>query len=64
MPKGQSAATVRVPGMTSDSLVLVTLQSVLARVYVHGAVPADGEFTVHLSKKASRATRFAWHVLD
>ena len=44
--------------------MLVTLQSVLARVYVHGAVPADGEFTVHLSKKAPRDTRFAWHVLD
>jgi hypothetical protein len=44
--------------------VLVTLQSVLARVYMHGAVPADGEFTVHLSKKASRETRFAWYVLD
>jgi hypothetical protein len=62
--KGQSAATVPVRGMTSDSLVLVTLQSVPARVYVHGAVPAQGEFTVHLSKKAPRATRFAWYVLD
>jgi hypothetical protein len=62
--KGQSAATVQVPGMTPESLVLVTLQSVLAKVYVHGAVPAKGEFTVHLSKRAPRDTRFAWHVLD
>jgi hypothetical protein len=50
--------------MTPDSLVLVTLQSVLARVYVHGAVPGHGRFTVHLNKKASRETRFAWYVLD
>jgi hypothetical protein len=62
--KGRSAATVRVPGLTSDSLVLVTLQSVLARVHVLAAVPADGDFTVHFSKKASRESKFAWHVLD
>jgi hypothetical protein len=64
VPKGQSSETVTVSGMTSDSLVLVTLQSARSGVHVLGAVPAHGEFTVHLSKKAPRATRFAWYVVN
>jgi hypothetical protein len=50
--------------MTSESLVLVTLQSARSGVHVLGAVPADGKFTVHLSKKAPRLTKFAWFVVN
>jgi hypothetical protein len=64
VPKGRSTETVSVSGMTLDSLVLVTLQSVNSGVHVLGAVPAHGEFTVHLSKKAPQATKFAWSVLN
>jgi hypothetical protein len=64
VPKGQSSETVSVSGMTSESLVLVTLQSARSGVHVLGAVPADGKFTVHLSKKAPRLTKFAWFVVN
>ena len=62
--KGQSTQTVSVAGMRPDSLVLVTLLAVRPGVYVQAAVPGAGGFTVHLNKKAPRATKFAWIVLD
>jgi hypothetical protein len=62
--KGKSSEIVPVAGMTPDSLVLVTLQAARPGVYVQCAVPGHGGFTVHLSKKAPRATKFAWIVLN
>jgi hypothetical protein len=59
-----SSKTVTVSGITSSSLVLVTLQSAISGVYVQSAVPASGHFTVHLNKTASQATKFAWFVLN
>jgi hypothetical protein len=61
---GHSVESVSVSGLTSSSLVLVTLQSAFSDVYVQSAVPASGHFTVHLSKKAPHATKFAWFVLN
>jgi hypothetical protein len=61
---GHATKTVSVSGITSSSLVLVTLQSASSGVYVQSAVPASGQFTVHLSKKAPNTTKFAWFVLN
>lgn len=61
---GVASKTVSVPGMTSSSLVLVTLQSAYSGVYVQSAVPASGKFTLHLSKKATHTTHFAWFVIN
>jgi hypothetical protein len=60
----QTTKTVTVSGISPASLVLVTLQSAISGVYVQSAVPASGHFTVHLSKTASQATKFAWFVLN
>lgn len=61
---GHWSATVAVSGMTSSSLVLVTLQSHYSGVYVQSAVPAAGKFTVNLGAKAPHTTHFAWFVIN
>lgn len=61
--QGSKTKAVTVSGMTATSLVLVTLQVSVAGVYVSGAVPAAGKFTVHLNKAAPTSMRFAWFVL-
>lgn len=61
---GHWSKSVSVSGMTSSSLVLVTLQSNYSGVYVQSAVPASGKFTVHLGKKAPHTTHFAWFVIN
>jgi hypothetical protein len=63
VPQGSRARTVNVAGMTSSSLVLVTLQRAVSGVHVEGAVPASGKFTVQLNKAAPTAIRFAWFVV-
>lgn len=60
---GHSTHAVSVSGLTSSDLVLVTLQTANAGMYVLGAVPATGKFTLHLSKNAPHPTKFAWFVL-
>jgi hypothetical protein len=64
VPAGHSSNTVSVSGMKASSLVLVTLQSAYAGVYVQSAVPASGMFTVHLSQTAPHKTHFAWFVIN
>jgi hypothetical protein len=62
--QGSKTKTVTVSGMTSSSLVLVTLQVSVAGLYVAGAVPGSGKFTVHLNKSAPTTMRFAWFALS
>jgi hypothetical protein len=50
--------------LTSASLVLATLQTHASGVYVASAVPAKGQFTLHLSKKATKKVKFAWFVVS
>lgn len=61
--QGSATKTVTVAGMTASSLVLVTLQVSVSGLYIAGAVPGSGKFTVHLNKAAPTATRFAWFAL-
>lgn len=62
--QGTRVKTVNVSGMTASSLVLVTLQKAVTGVYVEGAVPASGRFTVHLNKAVPTAMKFAWFVVS
>lgn len=62
--QGSRTKSVTVSGMTSSSLVLVTLQVSVSGLYVAGAVPATGKFTLHLNKAAPTKMKFAWFVLS
>lgn len=61
---GQSSKVVTMAGVTSTSLVLVTLRTRRSGVYVAAAVPAAGKFTVYLNKAVTATTYFAYLVLD
>ncbi|HZC51294.1 MAG TPA: hypothetical protein VE441_02175 [Mycobacterium sp.] len=62
--QGTRTKTVNIAGMTASSLVLVTLQKTVNGVYLEGAIPGSGKFTVRLSKTAPTAIRFAWFVVS
>lgn len=59
-----SYRVVTMAGVTSSSLVLITLQSRRTGVYVAAAVPASGKFTVYLNKAVTATTYFAYMVLN
>jgi len=63
---GKSRATVGNAGLTSESLVLVTLQQHATGVYVLAAVPdvAADAFTVYLSKAVPARTKVAWFIVN
>lgn len=62
--QGSKAKTIKVSGMTASSLVLVTLQTTASGIYLAGAVPGSGAFTVRLNKAAPKSMRFAWFVIN
>lgn len=63
---GKSAVTKTRVALTSQSLVLATLQQDHADVWVRSAVPdvAAGSFTIHLSKAAPARTKVAWFIIN
>lgn len=61
---GASSRVVTMAGVTTASLVLVTLQTRRTGVYVAAAVPAAGKFTVYLNKAVTATTYFAYMVLN
>jgi hypothetical protein len=61
---GKASRVVTMAGVTSSSLVLVTLRTFRTGVYVAAAVPATGKFTVYLNKAVTAATYFSYLVLD
>jgi hypothetical protein len=60
----RSYRVVTMAGVTTSSLVLVTLQTRRTGVYVAAAVPAAGKFTVYLNKAVTASTYFAYMVLN
>lgn len=61
---GKTAVKVTLAGVTASSLVLATLQQVLAGVVIAGAVPGSGSFTIHLTNAPSKRVKVAWFVID
>jgi len=60
---GHSTLTVNVSGLTTSSIVLVTLQKAETGVYVLGVNISTGHFTVHLNKNATSSLRVGWFVV-
>jgi hypothetical protein len=59
-----SSRAVTLAGVTTSSLVIVTLQTYRTGVYVAAAVPAAGKFTVYLNKAVTATTYFAYFILN
>jgi len=64
--KNKSSVSTSVPALSADSMVLATLQTNRAGVYIQAAVasPASGKITIHLNKKVTGSTRVAWFVME
>ncbi len=63
---GMSSATVTGVPLTSESLVLATLQERIHVVHVEAAVPdvENHSFTLYLNRKVPRPTTVAWFVVN
>ena len=64
VPSGQRTLTVKASGITATSKVLATIQKPQSGVFIEGAEPGNGSFTITLSKNASSALPVAWFVLE
>ena len=66
IPKRRSSVSVAMPALNPWSMVLATLQTSSAGVYIQAAVakPAEGKITVYLNKTATVATKVAYLVLQ
>jgi hypothetical protein len=62
--QGHKTRVVNVAGVTASSLVLVTMQTTATGVFLAGAVPGSGKFTVKLNKNAPTNMKFSWFVLN
>ena len=63
---GKSSVSTTRPALNPATMVLATLQSNRAGVYIQAAVasPAAGKITIYLNKKVTAATKVAYFVLD
>jgi hypothetical protein len=62
----KSLVSATVPALTAPSMVLATLQTNRAGVYIQAAVasPASKKITIYLNKKVTAAIKVAYFVLD
>ena len=60
----RTSVSVAVPGATSASMVLATIQANKLGLYVKGAVATTNRITIYLSKKPPIAVKVAFIVLD
>jgi hypothetical protein len=61
---GRKTVTVTASAVTSSSIVLATLQISKSGLYVQGAVPGAGSFTINLNKTASADLPVGWFVIS
>ena len=62
--KTRTSVSVSVPGATSASMVLATIQANKIGLYIKGAVATANKITIYLSKKPPTTVRVAYIVLD
>jgi len=64
--KGSRSVSAAKPALSGDTLVLATLQTNRAGVYIQAAVasPRTGRITIYLNKTMPAATKVAYFVLD
>ncbi len=64
VPGGHTTAHVSVPGMVSSNIVLATIQNPQSGIFIEGAAPGSGGFTVTLSGSSESSVKVGWIVLD
>lgn len=64
VPGGQNTVKVEVRGMTPASKVLATIQKPQSGVFIEGAEPGNGSFTLTLSKNATGSLPVSFFVLE
>ena len=62
---GKSSVSAAMPALSPTTMVLATLQTNRAGVYIQAAVagPAAGKITIYLNKKVTAATKVAYFIL-
>jgi hypothetical protein len=63
VPAGSNSVKVSVAGLTTANIVLATIQNPQSGVFIEGAQPSSGSFTITLSKKAPAAVHVGWFVI-
>ena len=61
---GHDAVTVSVPGLKPSNIVLATIQQPQHGIFIIGALPAHGSFTITLSGSVESDTKVGWMVLE
>lgn len=64
VPAGEKTTTVTVPSMIASDFVLATIQQPQSGVFIEGAQPSIGSFTITLSTAATFPLPVAWLVLS
>jgi hypothetical protein len=64
VPSGQKSITHSFAGVTSATIVLATIQTPQSGLYIEGAQPGTGSFTLTFSKQTSGELRVGWMLLD
>ena len=59
-----SSKKIILPGVTTSSYILATLQTRRTGVYVHAVVPAAGSFTIYLNKAVTATTYIGYLVIN
>jgi hypothetical protein len=62
--RGRSSVAKALAGVTASSLVIATLQTYRAGVYIAAATPALGSFRIRLNKAAAGPTVVVWMILN
>jgi hypothetical protein len=62
--KTKTSVSVSMPGVTSASMIIATIQASKPGLYVRGAVATTGKFTIYLSKAPGATIKVAYLVLD
>lgn len=60
----KASRVVIMPGVTTASYVIATLQANRSGVYVRAVVPASGQFTIYLNKAVANATDVGFLVIN
>lgn len=62
--RSSTSAKVVMPGVTTSSYVVATLQTSVTGAYVRAVVPASGSFTIYLSKAPGRTVVVGYVVIN
>ena len=63
LPTRQNSVKVTIASLTTANIVLATIQNPQSGVFIEGAQPSLGSFTITLSKKPPAPVHVGWFVI-